>query len=163
MKECLAEARRRRKAGTLALCPAGYCKAKEVYGGRWSAYASGYASRYCRKRGMAPPGSPRNLSRWFDEEWIDVCRSTWRPDGTVASVPTAVRARRPPVPMLPPLPAHQQSPRHGEEVAPATASRRSAGAAAPSAAPHRTYRPARSQSPARRRFSRRRSKGRRKP
>ncbi|MBT97079.1 MAG: hypothetical protein CL902_00425 [Dehalococcoidia bacterium] len=73
------EARARKKRGELSLCPEGYCQAKMRYK-KWSAYASGYASKYCKQAGQKTQrkDSGRDLRRWFREEWIDVCRSKWR-------------------------------------------------------------------------------------
>lgn len=42
---------------------------------RWGAYSSGHLVKEYKKRGgkYRQNNSPKKLSRWFDEKWIDVC------------------------------------------------------------------------------------------
>ena len=167
MKECLAEARRRRKAGTLALCPRG------VLQGQGGLRRQVVRVRERLREPVLPearhgpagePAEPLALVRRGVDRRVPVHVETGR-DRRQACPLRPCAQGGPPVPVLPPLPAHQQEdPRHGRGSG-GPPRRRGDPPALPRQAgrapPH--YRPARSQSPARRRFSRRRAAGRRKP
>ena len=73
----------------MKLCPRGYCTAKEKFQVYPSAYANGYASQVCNGNKPDLEGNYSNdyekegkekdtesgLSRWFKEEWVNVCET----------------------------------------------------------------------------------------
>lgn len=91
--KCLQDAKERKEKGKLKLCPEGYCTAKEKFEVYPSAYANGYASQVCKGTKTDLEGETVNryeeagesksvnsdLSRWFKEEWVNVCEK--KPDG----------------------------------------------------------------------------------
>lgn len=80
-KACLKKA----KDKNMKLCPRGYCTAKSKFEVYPSAYANGYASQVCsggkpdfegierNDYGNAPKDPNSDLSRWYDEQWVNVC------------------------------------------------------------------------------------------
>lgn len=86
-KHCLEKTKKRKD---LSLCPRGYCTAKHKFDVYPSAYANGYASQVCNGSKPDIEGNKKNdysetkstesnLSRWFKEDWVNVCERT--PDG----------------------------------------------------------------------------------
>jgi len=91
--ECMEKAKLRYARGELRLCPKGYCTAKRKFEVYPSAYANGYAVQVCT--GTKPDwegdegadrtyydpdaGKQGGLTRWFKEEWVNVCET--RADG----------------------------------------------------------------------------------
>ncbi len=92
-QECLSKARKRYQKGTLKLCPEGYCTAKSKFEVYPSAYANAYASQVCNGSKPDLEGNQKNyygskakpvdseLTRWFKEEWVNVCESGNPPCG----------------------------------------------------------------------------------
>lgn len=75
------------------LCKRGYCTAKSKYAVYPSAYANGYAVQVCKGKKPDYSGSIKEeemqndtgLSRWFREQWVNVCEKdsigNYRPCG----------------------------------------------------------------------------------
>uniref|UniRef100_A0A6C0JBF3 DUF5872 domain-containing protein n=1 Tax=viral metagenome TaxID=1070528 RepID=A0A6C0JBF3_9ZZZZ len=95
-KKCLSVATKRNKKETLKLCPRGYCTAKSKYNVYPSAYANGYAVSVCKGtkpdyvgktynsyKALGKSKEPVNsdLSRWYKEEWVNVCEKGTGPGG----------------------------------------------------------------------------------
>jgi hypothetical protein len=86
--KCLQETKKK----NLKLCPEGYCTAKEKFEVYPSAYANAYAVQVCK--GTKPdaegnytkryegdkPETDSGLSRWFEEEWVNVCETNDKGD-----------------------------------------------------------------------------------
>eukprot|EP00466_Bigelowiella_natans_P006795 jgi/Bigna1/129930/aug1.10_g4638 len=85
-KQCLHDAKKKRKLGRLSLCPEGHCTAKMKFAVYPSAHANGYAVQVCKgtkpdhngntKHRKTKPNkkkSKSNLKRWFKEKWVNVC------------------------------------------------------------------------------------------
>lgn len=84
-RKCLQKTEKR---DDLKLCPRGYCTAKHKFDVYPSAYANGYAVQVCKGtkpdfRGRqqndyqeSDSDSDSDLTRWFKEEWIDVCQTS---------------------------------------------------------------------------------------
>ena len=91
-ENCLIKATQRIRKGTLKLCPRGYCTAKHKFKVYPSAYANGYASQVCSGRKSDLEGNLKNdyenierdtdsdLSRWYDEQWVNVCEKDSKGD-----------------------------------------------------------------------------------
>jgi hypothetical protein len=79
-EKCISEADKNTK---LSLCSRGYCSAKEKFKVYPSAYANGYASQVCQgkkpdalgrvKADIQNKKDDKDLKRWFDEKWVNVC------------------------------------------------------------------------------------------
>ena len=86
--KCLETARKK----NLKLCPEGYCTAKEKFEVYPSAYANAYAVQVCKgdkpdlegnyvdRYGTEKEDQESGLSRWFKEEWINVCEKDGKGD-----------------------------------------------------------------------------------
>jgi len=82
-QSCLEKARKK----NLKLCPEGYCTAKEKFEVYPSAYANAYAAQVCKGSKPDMEGNlidhyqgkekdpDSGLSRWFKEEWVNVCET----------------------------------------------------------------------------------------
>jgi hypothetical protein len=82
----------------MKLCPRGYCTAKSKFKVYPSAYANGYASQVCS--GATPDFENRvyndyedvskdvnsDLSRWYREQWVNVCEDGYPPCGRKKAV-----------------------------------------------------------------------------
>lgn len=82
---CLKRAEQR---ADLSVCARGYCSAKAKYKVYPSAYANGHAAKVCKgaiadasgkkkkEEGgrKKKDGGARDLKRWFEEEWVNVCK-----------------------------------------------------------------------------------------
>jgi hypothetical protein len=80
-KSCLEKAKNKK------LCARGYCTAKSKYAVYPSAYANGYASQVCNGTkpdfenqirndyGDKKRDSSSDLTRWYEEEWVNVCET----------------------------------------------------------------------------------------
>ena len=96
--KCIKVAGDRLNKGTLKLCPRGYCTAKGKFEVYPSAYANGYATSVCKgnkpdllgyitedKSYMSRISSKKdkkdNLSRWFNERWVNLCKKGDGPGG----------------------------------------------------------------------------------
>jgi len=91
--KCLEKAQNRAKQGKLKLCPEGYCTAKMKFDVYPSAYANAYAAQVCKGTKADYRGNTENyygtkekpkdseLTRWFEEEWVNVCEEGFPPCG----------------------------------------------------------------------------------
>ena len=92
-EKCLVQAKKRKQAGKLKLCPEGYCTAKAKFEVYPSAYANAFAAQVCKGTQADLEGKMKNhygdtakpadseLSRWFKEKWVNVCEPGYPPCG----------------------------------------------------------------------------------
>lgn len=96
-EECLKSA----QGKNIKLCPRGYCTAKSKFAVYPSAYANGYASQVCAGKqqdfmgnisndyGTIKADKGSNLSRWYREQWVNVCERDYPPCGRKKAIMNA--------------------------------------------------------------------------